>query len=84
MAICLIFLRRIHLLNGWYKLQSTEANLKFRAPATNPWEETITETLNGQVKSSTVAMNHARSDLYYSAGYTIYPPNFDPGDKAIF
>lgn len=71
-------------LNSWYTLQSTEADLKFRAPANSPWEETITETLNGQVKSSTVAMNHARSDLYYSAGYTIYPPNFDPGDKAMF
>lgn len=71
-------------LNGWYNLQSTEANLKFRAPAISPWEETVTETLNGQVKSSTIAMNHARSDLYYSAGYTIYPPNFDPGDKAMF
>ncbi|MFN3940858.1 MAG: hypothetical protein ACK4IY_09740, partial [Chitinophagales bacterium] len=71
-------------LNSWYAVKSTDANLNVRVPVKTTWEETTTETINGTVKSSTMAMNHARSDLYYSVGYTIYPPNFDAGDKAVF
>jgi hypothetical protein len=71
-------------LDYWYMMKGIEASFSVKVPVKLNWEETTTETLNGPIKSYVYQTNHAKSDLYYSIGYTIYPPTFDAGNKNDF
>lgn len=71
-------------ISEWFELRSNDAYFSIRMPEKTKWEETLTESINGNIKSVQAQVNHARSDLFYSIGYTIYPPNFDPGIRADF
>ena len=71
-------------LNEWYDLRSNDAFFNIKFPENVSWEESTTNSINGPIKTNTASTNHARSDLFYSVGYTIYPPNFNPEQKAPF
>jgi hypothetical protein len=71
-------------ISDWYELRSNDAFFTIRMPEKTKWEETLTESINGPIRTNTANVNHARSDLFYSIGYTIYPPNFNLDQKAAF
>jgi uncharacterized protein YbaP (TraB family) len=71
-------------LNEWYELRSNDAFFSIMMPEKAIWESSTTNSINGPIKTITSSTNHARSDLFYSIGYTIYPPNFDPEFRAPF
>lgn len=71
-------------LDEWYDLRSNDAFFNIKFPEKVGWEESTTNSINGPIKTNTASTNHARSDLFYSVGYTIYPPNFNPEQKAPF
>jgi uncharacterized protein YbaP (TraB family) len=71
-------------IHDWYELRSNDAFFTIKMPEKTKWEETLTESINGPIRTNTANVNHARSDLFYSIGYTIYPPNFNLDQKAAF
>jgi uncharacterized protein YbaP (TraB family) len=71
-------------LSEWYELRSNDAFFSIMMPEKTTWESSTTNSINGPIKTVTASANHARSDLFYSIGYTIYPPNFDPEYRAPF
>jgi len=71
-------------LESWYDMKGAEANFKIKVPIKGEWEELITDTYNGTIKQYTYQTNHARTDLFYSIGYTVYPPSFKTDNKNVF
>lgn len=72
-------------LESWYELKGTDANFKVMVPVKEDWEETETPWVDaGTIKKFIYQTNHAKSDLFYSVGYTVYPPSFNQTDKNKF
>ncbi|MEZ5013931.1 MAG: TraB/GumN family protein [Chitinophagales bacterium] len=72
-------------LEYWFDLKGTDANFKVRVPVKGDWEKTETPWITGgTIKNFIYQNNDAKSDLFYSVGYTIYPPNFEQNNKDNF
>ena len=72
-------------LESWYDLRGEEANFHVKVPIKDDWEFSSTPWLDGgEIKKFIYQTNHAKSDLFYSVGYTIYPPTFMPGNRNSF
>lgn len=71
-------------LDNWYKLKGTDANFEVRVPIKGDWESIVEDNVLGTIKHYVYQTNHAKTDLFYSMGYTVYPPTFQPGDKNTF
>lgn len=72
-------------LESWYELKGTDANFKVKVPLKGEWEQSETPWSNGGViKKFVYTNNHAKSDLFYSVGYTVYPPTFVQNNKNNF
>ncbi len=72
-------------LEGWYDLKGTDANFKVKVPLKSEWIKTETPWSDGGViKTFNYSNNHAKSDLFYSVGYTVYPPTFSQKNKNDF
>lgn len=71
-------------LDSWYLLKGADANFSVRVPVKDTWTENSTQTSNGLVKSYQYETNHAKSDLYYSVAYFVYPASFGVQNKADF
>ena len=50
-------------ISEWFELRSNDAYFSIRMPEKTKWEETLTESINGNIKSVQAQVNHARSDL---------------------
>lgn len=68
----------------WSRIYGEDGNVYITTPVKAEWETSVTNTPNGDIKNYSYSVNHAKSDLFYSIGYTVYPPAFDPGNKADF
>lgn len=69
----------------WFDLKGIDANFKVKVPIKNDWEKTETEQRDGGIiKKYIYQTNHAKSDLFYSVGYTLYPPTFTQSNKSNF
>jgi len=72
-------------LESWYDLRGEEANFRVKVPIKGDWEFTSTPWLEGgEIKKFIYQTNHAKSDLFYSVGYTVYPPNFMAENRNTF
>jgi uncharacterized protein YbaP (TraB family) len=72
-------------LEGWYDLKGTDANFKVKVPLKSEWIKTETPWSDGgAIKTFNYSNNHAKSDLFYSVGYTVYPPTFSQKNKNDF
>ena len=72
-------------MESWYELKGTDANFKVKVPVKAEWEKSETPWSNGgTIKKFIYSNNHAKSDLFYSVGYTVYPPNFVQNNKNNF
>lgn len=72
-------------LESWYDLQGEEANFSVKVPIKGNWESSSTPWLDGgEIRKFTYQTNHAKSDLFYSVGYTVYPPSFKVNDRNVF
>ncbi len=72
-------------LDYWYELKGTNANFTVMVPVKSDWEESETPWSDGGIiKKFIYQTNHAKSDLFYSVGYTVYPPTFVQNDKNNF
>jgi len=72
-------------LEGWHDLKGTDANFKVKVPLKSEWIKTETPWSDGGViKTFNYSNNHAKSDLFYSVGYTVYPPTFSQKNKNDF
>ena len=72
-------------LENWYELKGTDANFKVKVPIKTEWEYSETPWQNvGVIKKFIYSNNHAKSDLFYSVGYTVYPPTFVQNNKNNF
>lgn len=69
----------------WYDLKGSDANFKVRVPVKSEWVKAETPWSDGGViKTFNYSNNHAKSDLFYSVGYTVYPPTFSQKNKNDF
>lgn len=69
----------------WFDLKGDGANFKVKVPIKGDWERSETPWSDGGViKKYIYQNNHSKSDLFYSVGYTIYPPNFKQSNKDNF
>ncbi|MFN0276428.1 MAG: TraB/GumN family protein [Chitinophagales bacterium] len=71
-------------LKNWYAIRGSEGKCNMKIPVQAEWESTITPSPAGDIKSFSYSGNHARSDLFYSFGYSVYPQTFDAGNKTVF
>ncbi len=73
-------------LEYWYELKGEDANFKVKVPIKGDWEKSETPWGNSGavIKKYIYQNNHAKSDLFYSVGYTVYPPNFEQNNKDEF
>ena len=72
-------------LEYWHELKGDGANFKVKVPIKDDWEKSETPWSDGGViKKYIYQNNHSKSDLFYSVGYTIYPPNFKQNNKDNF
>lgn len=72
-------------LESWYDLKGEEANFHVKVPIQSKWEYSTTPWLEGgEIKKFIYQTNHAKSDLFYSVGYTVYPPSFNAGNRENF
>jgi hypothetical protein len=71
-------------LKSWYSVRGSEGKCTVKTPVQAQWESSTTPSPTGDIRQYTYAGNHAKSDLYYSFGYTIYPVGFDAGNKSVF
>lgn len=72
-------------MESWYELKGTDANFKVKVPVKGDWEKSETPWSNGgTIKKFIYSNNHAKSDLFYSVGYTVYPPTFVQNNKNNF
>ncbi|MBC8046207.1 MAG: hypothetical protein H7Y00_05380 [Fimbriimonadaceae bacterium] len=69
---------------SWYDVRASDANCSIKVPVKSEWQEYNSTTSEGSIKNYTYSGNHARSDLFYSVGYTVYPAGFDVGNKSDF
>lgn len=71
-------------LKDWFSIVSPDGSCRIRMPVKSDWIVNESETVNGKIKSSSYSGNHAKSDLFYSFGYTVYPEGFQNQVKADF
>lgn len=72
-------------LESWYDLRGEEANFHVKVPVKDDWEFSSTPWLDGgEIKKFIYQTNHAKSDLFYSVGYTVYPPTFMASNRNTF
>ncbi len=71
-------------LEYWYDMKGTDANFRIRVPIKGEWEASVEDNLLGTIKQYIYQTNHAKTDLFYSIGYTVYPPTFSTPDKNTF
>ncbi len=71
-------------LESWYDMKGTDANFKIKVPIKGEWEASVEDNILGTIKQYIYQTNHARTDLFYSIGYTVYPPTFSSPDKNSF
>ncbi|HMZ89701.1 MAG TPA: TraB/GumN family protein [Chitinophagales bacterium] len=72
-------------MESWYELRGTDANFHVKVPVKGDWEESSTPWLEGgEIKKFVYQTNHAKSDVFYSIGYTVYPPSFKADDRDAF
>ncbi len=71
-------------LGNWYKMKGADANFEVRVPIKGDWESIVEDNVLGTIKQYIYQTNHAKTDLFYSIGYTVYPPTFKAADKNTF
>ncbi len=72
-------------LESWYSLKGEEANFQVMVPAKANWESSVEPWGEaGEIRKFIYQTNHAKSDLFYSVGYTVYPPSFKINDRNVF
>ena len=71
-------------LESWYRMKGADANFEVRVPIKGDWESIVEDNVLGTIKQYIYQTNHAKTDLFYSIGYTVYPPTFKAGDKNTF